>query len=270
MINNNNEEVLLKTETLSSDAANKAIQLDFGTNQGSEKVLNVQSDEEPKASKTFVTTKTSRKVIRTYVTDTGETQQFTIQTAPVVSTSVEVEKHGNQVQNDTNIKNIFETELRSQHREPKDRDSSMIQMESQAYVSTKTEQQDITATNDKVNEKNSQSTNSSKTSNPRTSIKSCYTYRVKDGVAVLENVTKYPSQKRTKKETSLPQKKDTYTDYQQIDENGTKQSILTQTKPLEKKLTAFTNKEKIKHGPDHCEKETHTWPREEINFKVSH
>ena len=37
MINNNNEEVLLKTETLSSDAANKAIQLDFGTNQGSEK-----------------------------------------------------------------------------------------------------------------------------------------------------------------------------------------------------------------------------------------
>ena len=261
-ISNNNEEVLLKTETLSSDT-NKAIELDVGTNQGSEIVFNVQSDGEPTASKTFVTTTTSRKVIRTYVTDTGEPQQLTIQTNPVVSTSVEVEKHGNQVQNDTNVKNIFETELQSQHKEPKNRASSKIQMESPAYVSTMTDQQHITATNEKVNEKNSQSTNSSKTSNPRTSIGSSYTYRVKDGVAILENVTKYRSQKRTKKERSEPQQTITYTGYQQVDGNQTNQSILTQTEPLEKTLKAFPNEEKIENESGNYERETHTWPRED-------
>ena len=265
-INNNNEEVLLKADTLSSDT-NKPIELDFGRNQGSEIVLNVQSDEEPMASKTFVTTKTSKKVIRTYVTDTGEPQQFTIQTTPVVSTSVELKKHENQVQNNTDIRNTSETELRSQHNEPKDRASSKIQMESQTYVLTKPDRQHVTATNEKVNETKSQSTNSSKTSNPTTSTKSSYTYRVKDGVAILENVSKYRSQKRTKKERSLQHQANTSdTDYQKIDVNETKQSIFTQTKPLEKTLRAIKNGEKIKNRPGNNEKETHTLPREETQI----
>jgi len=206
VISNNSEDELLKTETLSSDT-NKAIELDVGSNQGSEIVLNVQSDEEPMASKTFVKTETSRKVIHTYVTDTGEPQEFTIQTAPVVTTSLNIEKHGKQVQNDdTNIKQIFETELRSHPREPNEQTSSKIQIESPTYIPTKTNQQHIIPTNQQANETNSQSTNSSKPSNPRTSIKSCYTYRVKDGVAILENVTKYQSRKQTKKERSHPQK----------------------------------------------------------------
>ncbi|XP_020631464.1 uncharacterized protein LOC110068429 [Orbicella faveolata] len=261
VISNNNEDELLKTETLSSDT-NKAIELDVGSNQGSEIVLNVQSDEEPMASKTFVKTETSRKVIHTYVTDTGEPQEFTIQTAPVVTTSLNIEKHGKQVQNDdTNIKQIFETELRSHPREPNEQTSSKIQIESPTYIPTKTNQQHIIPTNQQANETNSQSTNSSKTSNPRTSIKSCYTYRVKDGVAILENVTKYQSRKQTKKERSHPQKTTTYTDYQQIDGNEDSHSVLTKTQTLAK--TTSLVKEIKQDGQSSQEKETYTWSTEE-------
>lgn len=134
--NNNDEDELLKTETLSSG---KVIELDANTSQGSEIVVNVQSDEEPMASKTFVKTKTSRQVIRTYVTETGEQEQFTTQTTPVLTTTVKVEKHGKNVQNDTDIKPEYETELRCHHREPNDQQaSSKIEMQSQMFLPMKT------------------------------------------------------------------------------------------------------------------------------------
>ena len=257
VISNNNEDALFKTEILSS-GINKAIELDGDTNQGSTIVINVQSDEEPMASKTFLKTKTSRQVIRTYVTDTGEQQQIASQTIPVVTTTVNVEKHGKNVQNETDIKPLFETELHSHHREL---NKKQIPMESQTYLPMKTKQQQhTTATNEQVNETNSQSTNSSKTSKSKTSIKSCYTYRVKDGVAILENVTKYQSQKQTNRERSLPQPQtNTYTDYQQIDGSQTNQSRLTQTDPLLKALGASPGEEKNENGQGNREKQTYTW-----------
>lgn len=262
VITNSNEDALLKPETLSSDM-NKAIELDAATNRGREIVLNVQTDKEPMASKTFATTKTSRQVIRTYVTDKGEQKQFTIQTTPVVTSTIKVEKHGKQVQNDTNIKQQFETELRSHDRDPNEHPaSSYSQMESQRYLPMKTNQQHITPTNGQVNETNSRSTNSSKTSKPRTSIKSCYTYRIKDGVAILENVTKYQTQKQRKSERDIksnPQETNTYTHFQQINGNDTKQSRLTQTQPLAKTLPASGVEEIKGNGQGTQVKETYPW-----------
>ena len=263
VISNNNEDELLKIKTLYSDT-DKAIQFDAGSSQGSEIVLNVQSDEEPMVSKTFATTKTSRKVIRTYVKEIGEPQQFTVQNTPVVTPSLKVQKHGQQVQNDTNKKQIFETELQSHHGETSEQVSSNFKMESQTYLPTKANQQHITPTNEPVNETNSQSTNSTKTSNPRSSMKSCYTYRVKNGVAILETVTKYQSQKQTKKEKSQPQKTNTYTDYQQIDGNTTTQSLLEKTKTLQQEVSLAKGIKDARQANQ--EQETYTWP----NTKKTH
>ena len=237
--NNNDKDALLKTETLSS-GINEVIELDTDTSQGSEIVLNVQSDGEPMASKTFVKTKTSRQVIRTYVTETGEQKQFTTQTTPVLTTTIKLEKHGKNVQKDTDIKPQYDTELRSHHREPNDQQaSSKIQMQSQTFFPMKTNLTQKTATNEKVNETNSRSTNALKTSTQSTSIKSCYTYRVKDGVAVLENVTNYQPEKQTKGERSQPQQTNPSTDYQQMDKKDTEQSTLTKIQPLAKAFRDF-------------------------------
>ncbi|KAL9950652.1 hypothetical protein ACROYT_G043181 [Oculina patagonica] len=87
-LGNNNGEVVI------SSGENNVIELDSRKNQAREIVFNVHGDQDREASSTLTTT-TTRKIIRTYVTEAGEHKEFTVQTDPVVTTTI---KHENRRQ----------------------------------------------------------------------------------------------------------------------------------------------------------------------------
>ena len=196
--------------------------------QTSEIAFNVSSNGTPGDS-TVYTTNTTSHVIRTY--QPGEPFQFTIKTEPVVTTTVSVENNSNQDSKNTNgTVETFHVGRRGSkvsQRENISLPPTFSQMESVRYTPVDYDPQDTKANTGQDQEDGIYSTQVSKTTRKsRTS----YTYKIQDGVAILENVTRHPTQSNT---TTISQTQENSDEVENQKQFPRQEFLLTNEKPTQ-------------------------------------
>ncbi|KAJ7386488.1 hypothetical protein OS493_008622 [Desmophyllum pertusum] len=267
-IDNNKADTILKTETLSS-SVDEVIDPDSDRNHRSQIVFNLHSDEDLDDSKANTTT-TSTQVIRRYVTDVEEQKEFTIHTNPVITTAVNIENVSKQAQKSADMNPHFDTDDKDPHKDSTSQsDSSYSQMESFKSFQIENGRQDSTAAIGRAKEENSDSTQIFKTTTKRRSTKTSYTYRLQDGIAILENVTRHKTQGKSVSKhdetdaTSQLQEPIPQQDYLQLNRqqtHTTKQFMISQTQESGKTSTSFQTKpDRKEDGQRHQKKERYSW-----------
>ena len=201
------EDAILQTETFPSSMEVVAAQKpDIANNQAGEIVFQVHSDEDADPANT---TRSTTKIMRTYVTNGGEQREFTIEPTPVFTTTINIENNNNNNNNNketiTNT-GIHQSSHKDNHDDHKQRtpesDSSHSQTQSSGYFQIANGQSTATATSDHVKESNTDSTKITTTTTKRRS-KTSYTYRLKDGIAILEDVRTYQPETHTTRKFTI-------------------------------------------------------------------